>query len=141
MGGAASPSTKPSAEEVRSATQPNAFSLLFNGCVACGVRATVQLRSAHIRTLEVMAALKRENGTLQARVAELEKPNSDASGAFTLEQRVAELEKPNSDGSNLEARVAELEKPNSDGADLQLELTKLTARVVELEKPNSDTTP
>ena len=73
MGGAASPSTKPSAEEVRSATQPNAFSLLFNGCVACGVRATVQLRSAHIRTLEVMAALKRENGTLQARVAELEK--------------------------------------------------------------------
>ena len=73
VGGAASPSTKPSAEEVRSATQPNAFSLLFNGCVACGVRATVQLRSAHIRTLEVMAALKRENGTLQARVAELEK--------------------------------------------------------------------
>ena len=30
-----------------------------------------ELRSAHIRTLEVMAALKRENGTLQARVAEL----------------------------------------------------------------------
>ena len=33
MGGAASPSTKPSAEEVRSATQPNAFSLLFNTAV------------------------------------------------------------------------------------------------------------